>query len=441
MGDGDTVAVVLSHKGRFALALVTALALIATGCDEKDADTSSEDGDADKKKKKKKEEPKADTSASSSASAAPQGGSNVPASDAGGGPMVTIPAGKLRAGSRCYDVPRVRPNELEHDEVAMGEFEMDLHPYPNEPGQPAKVDVSWQEAKELCEARGKRLCTEMEWERACKGPKNSTYMWGEGFKKAQCDGRTDRLTNQRPECKTGFDVMDMMGLSLEWTANEWERGSPNGERVVRGARAEKVSWLSARCTHSRKRDPNKGHDNVGFRCCRGSENTARVQLRQRQRTTIEEDPDIDTEFEMTLMRAMPKDHRGIVGVELTFDKVYRWHPVPNEEMIVARWQGKPADGGAFYEIAVFKLCGNTAYRANVMRGPVEKIGKPKVGINSRKLSFDLTTGSKRGELAISYWHGYVKFKEPAFVKKGNQLKVKARRTAKPKRRRRVLKAK
>ena len=30
--------------------------------------------------------------------------------------------------------------------------------------------------------------------------------------------------------------------------------------------------------------------------------------------------------------------RGITGVELSFDKVYRWHPVANEEMIIGRWE-------------------------------------------------------------------------------------------------------
>ncbi len=422
------------------LAIVVAFVSLAgpVGCDSADSDTEEESGESGKKRKKNKGKAGAQASGSALASAATSGGTAPAAVDASG-PMLSIPDGKLHAGSRCYDVPRVRPNELVHDEMAMSAFEIDKFPYPNSPGQPAKLGVTWQRAQELCEARGKRLCTELEWERACKGPKSATYMWGPGFKKAHCDGRTDHLTDQRPECKTAFDVMDMMGLSLEWTASDWERGSPNGQKVVRGARAEKVSWLSARCAHSRQRDPNKSHDNVGFRCCKGPENTAKVQLRLRQHTSVEEDLAIDTEFEMTLMRAMKKDHRGITDVRLSFDKVYRWHPVPNEEMIVARWKGEPDDSAPFYEMAVFKLCGHTAYRAMTMRGPVEWIGRPKMGTSSTKLTFDVSTGKNKGRLQISYWHGYVKFTEPAFVKKGNQLKVKKTRRATPKRRR-ALKA-
>jgi formylglycine-generating enzyme required for sulfatase activity len=157
------------------------------------------------------------------------------------GPVVTIPKGTLEAGSKCMDVPRSRPDELLYEDVALGEFQMDVYPYPNEPNKPALVNVTWEKAKQLCEERGKRLCTEMEWERACKGPKNLTYMWGNGFKTKRCDGQKDLLNGARPECKTEFGVMDMVGGAMEWTASEWERGTPSGHKVVRGARAEKVS--------------------------------------------------------------------------------------------------------------------------------------------------------------------------------------------------------
>lgn len=391
------------------VAFVLTAATTTTACDEgenggAEADDGAEVRASKKKSKKANEEP-------------------APKADSG--PTIAVPAGKLLAGSRCYDVPRIRPDELEHEAISMGAFEMDLYPYPNDPGEPAKRDVNWYEAKQLCEERGKRLCTEMEWERACKGPKNTTYMWGDGFKKGLCDGQLDHRTSGRPLCKTEFGVMDMVGVALEWTASDWERGTKTGDKVVRGARAEKVSWLSARCTHSRKRDPNQQYDNVGFRCCSGEESIASVRLEQRKRSTISDDGKADDDLERALLKAMPKDHRIIRGVELGFDRVYRWRPVPNEEMIVARWEGEPRDGEPFYEIAVFKLCGSQAFKAANMRGPVERVGKPKVGINPRKISFDVETGSRTGKVSLSYWHGTVKLTQPDFVKKGNQLKVKA----------------
>jgi formylglycine-generating enzyme required for sulfatase activity len=386
------------------------LTLAASGCKE---DESEETGSAEKASDDDGDGP------ASSASAAAE----VPEGDFG--PMVTIPAGTLKAGSRCMDVPRIRPDELEHEEMVVGEFRMDAYPYPNEPGKPAKLNVNWFEAKQLCEERGKRLCTEIEWERACKGPKNTTYMWGDGFSTKQCKGQLDHLTNQRPECKTQFGVMDMMGVALEWTASDWERGKKNGEKVVRGAREKKVSWLSARCTHSRHREPNLQYDNVGFRCCAGEPALPEVELAQKKRATIDRERSVSTNDEMVLLKAMPRDHRGITGVELGFDEVYRWHPVANEEMTIGIWEGKPRDGEPFYEVAVFKLCGARAWKAATMRGPVGRVGRPKVGINPRKISFDVSTDDRKGKVELSYWHGSVKLTQPDWVKKGNQLKVKA----------------
>jgi formylglycine-generating enzyme required for sulfatase activity len=403
----------LAGHGRGIGALAMVLVLVVSGCKEDD------DG-----------ETKAPSAASDDDGAKPKGSASAKAQAAStkdGGPTATIPAGKLRAGSRCMDVPRVRPNELEHETVSMGAYDMDLYPYPNEAGKPAKLNVNWHEAKKLCEARGRRLCTELEWERACKGPKNTTFMWGDGFKKGQCDGQTDHATNKRSNCKSAFGVMDMIGVALEWTGSDWERGTRTGDKVVRGARAEKVSWLSARCAHSRKRDPNVTYDNVGFRCCGGEQALPEVELDHRTRATIVEESDVATDFEMAMMKAMPRDHRGIVDVELSFDKVWRWHPVANEEMIVARWKGKPKEGDAFYEVAVFKLCAGRAWKAATMRGPVGKTSKAKVGINPRKLSFDVETEGRTGKVTLGYWHGTVKLVQPDWVKKGNQLKVKGER--------------
>ena len=41
--------------------------------------------------------------------------------------------------------------------------------------------VTWQEAHEQCEAQGKRLCSAQEWEKACKGPLNFVYSYGDTF--------------------------------------------------------------------------------------------------------------------------------------------------------------------------------------------------------------------------------------------------------------------
>jgi len=355
-------------------------------------------------------------SASASASAAPKKEEY--------GPMVTIPAGELKAGSRCRDIPRIRPHELVYESINMGEFQMDVYPYPNDPTQKAKVGVTHAQAAKLCAERGKRLCTELEWERACKGPKNTTYMWGDAFDAKKCPGRLDLSIGGRSACETEFGVKDMLGLGMEWTASSWERGTSSGDMVIRGARAKKVSWLSARCTHSRQRDPHKTYDEVGFRCCAGAANPAKVELRPKKLETLV-DVQIDTPFEMSLMQVLPRDHRQIVGVELSFDNVFKWHPVANEELFVTRWVGKPAEGEPFYEVAVFKICDENAWRTAKMRGPVAQLSKPIIGISPTKLSFEVEIGDQKGIVRLSYWHGYIKVTEPSWIEKGNQLSPKS----------------
>src|SRR5579872_4223712 len=91
---------------------------------------------------------------------------SAPSATAAGAPrpgMIWVPPGILRAGTPIDRAPRVAEEEMPGTEVALGGFYIDALPYPNEAGAIPSSNVTRDEAQHLCEGKGKRLCTELEW--------------------------------------------------------------------------------------------------------------------------------------------------------------------------------------------------------------------------------------------------------------------------------------
>ena len=139
--------------------------------------------------------------------------------------MIWVPAGTLKAGTPSDKIPRVADEELAAVPIEMQGFYIDQHPWPNEPGAIPTTNVTRDEAEALCTSKGKRLCTELEWERACKGPENTTYEYGDAYRSATCGtGQAPEVAARRPagespQCKSGFGVSDMHGIVSEWTSS------------------------------------------------------------------------------------------------------------------------------------------------------------------------------------------------------------------------------
>jgi formylglycine-generating enzyme required for sulfatase activity len=106
----------------------------------------------------------------------------------------------------------------------------------NRPRQPV-TGVSWYDARQYCEAQGKRLPTEAEWERAARGPNNTLHSWGD--EAATCE-RAVIMDKRGRGCGTpkkggspekgrplevgsrpveAYGLYDMMGNSWEWVAD------------------------------------------------------------------------------------------------------------------------------------------------------------------------------------------------------------------------------
>jgi hypothetical protein len=177
-----------------------------------------------------------------------------------------VPAGTLRAGSTPGDPGRIPELEPKNQEVELGPFGIDLLPYPNDPNAPPLLGKTRDEARRLCAERSARLCTELEWERACKGPKQDQYpsgvMWD-----TSC-------TSGAKACASGFDVLGLGTVAGEWVHNELTIDEKR-RALVRGA-AKTAPASEHRCAARHPTEASTQSQDIGFRCCYGAPNAAVV---------------------------------------------------------------------------------------------------------------------------------------------------------------------
>jgi formylglycine-generating enzyme required for sulfatase activity len=132
--------------------------------------------------------------------------------------------------------------------------------------------VPWAEANAYCEWSGRRLPSELEWEKAARGTDRLVYPWGDEAAtceravidvRGSCGSPGTRPAGSHPGDASPYGVLDLAGNVQEWTADWYD--ARKRDRAVRGA-----NWNShPRAAVVWRRDPidgKTGHAQVGFRC-------------------------------------------------------------------------------------------------------------------------------------------------------------------------------
>jgi len=188
------------------------------------------------------------------------------------------------------------PTACASDSVDIDGVCMDRYEAPNQAGASPLPMQSALSGESWCAMRGKRLCSEAEWVRACEGPSGRPYPYGQSYARGTCnDDKTwispnwtvlgtfpsdpavmevDRLyqgdpSGSRSGCVSEEGVMDLTGNVAEWVRRSFDHAN-NYPHVMKGCYwAGCYGGSNPSCAFTNPAHPSGFRSyEAGFRCCR-----------------------------------------------------------------------------------------------------------------------------------------------------------------------------
>ena len=204
--------------------------------------------------------------------------------------MVRVPAGPFTRGCDVKRHPMCAPEEtpavsvqvprfwLDRTEVTRGSYlacveagvcALVVELQPGVPADHPMTGLTFAEARAYCQFLGKRLPTEVEWEKAARGTDGRRYPWGDDA--PTCDrARYDQCqiaglpVGSFPDSRSPYGALDMAGSAAEWVDGWFAEAG--GQRIVRDDAYD--AWHMRSTARSAVHGDSRGHA-IGFRCARG----------------------------------------------------------------------------------------------------------------------------------------------------------------------------
>ncbi|HZN41222.1 MAG TPA: SUMF1/EgtB/PvdO family nonheme iron enzyme [Planctomycetota bacterium] len=117
-----------------------------------------------------------------------------------------------------------------------------------------------------------RLPSEVEWEKAARGPASFVFAYGNLYRRGAANQESGSLRAKARFAANGFGLWDMTGNAFEWTSDAWQdrkqaHGAPAEFQVLRGG-SFVLDGMYLRNSFRMRQRPDVRTDDIGFRVAR-----------------------------------------------------------------------------------------------------------------------------------------------------------------------------